>query len=105
MELDYFTGLPLNYQPLDINGDGVIDANDLYIDTDGDGEPDTEVPIVAGKGYDSIISPPKISRRVPGSGSTEVKFMSDAETGELILEEESANEDAIGRRSWIQLTD
>ena len=105
MELDYYTGLPLNYQPLDINGDGVIDANDLYIDTDGDGEPDTEVPVVAGKGYDSIISPPKISRRVPGSGSTEVKFMSDAETGELILEEESASQDAIGRRSWIQLTD
>ncbi|WP_417499033.1 pilus assembly protein [Methylophaga sp.] len=105
MELDYYTGLPLNYQPLDINGDGVIDANDLYVDTDGDGEPDTEVPVVAAKGYDSIISPPKISRRVPGSGSTEVKFMSDAETGELILEEESSSEDAIGRRSWIQLTD
>jgi type IV pilus assembly protein PilY1 len=105
MELDYLTGLPLTYQPLDINGDGVIDAKDLYVDTDGDGEPDTEVPIVSGKGYDSIISPPKVSRRVPGSGSTEVKFMSDAETGELILEEESANPDSLGRRSWIQLTD
>ncbi|KKM94369.1 hypothetical protein LCGC14_1199010 [marine sediment metagenome] len=103
LEFDYLTGGQLEYQPLDINGDGKVDANDLRIDTDGDGEPDTDVPIVSGKGYTSIVSPPKISRRLPGEGASEIKIMSNAEDGSLVIEEEQASPDSSGRTSWIQL--
>lgn len=99
MEFNYGTGGRLDYSPVDVNGDGVINSQDmLYIDTDGDGV--KEYVPVSGKGYDSIISAPRIARKTT---DTEIKIMSDAETGGLVILEEAPNTTSNGRTSWIEL--
>lgn len=104
MEFNYLTGGRLEYSPFDYNGDGVIDANDFVeveIGTDKDGNPiKVKVP-VSGRGFDSIVSTPAISRPA-GSSNIEVKIMSNADGGLTVIKE-AAPMDAIGRASWIQL--
>lgn len=104
MEVNYLTGGRLEYSPFDYNGDGVIDENDYVtatIDTDGDGEPETVKVPVSGRGFDSIVSTPAISR-VADTSNLEVKIMSNANGGLTIIKEAAAI-DSIGRASWIQL--
>ncbi len=104
MEFNYLTGGRLEYSPFDYNGDGIIDANDFIeveIGRDEDGNPiKIKVP-VSGRGFDSIVSTPAISRP-DGSSNIEVKIMSNADGGLTVIKE-AAPVDAIGRASWIQL--
>ncbi len=104
MEFNYLTGGRLEYSPFDYNGDGIIDANDFIevaIGTDKDGNPiKTKIP-ASGRGFDSIVSTPAISRPA-GSSNIEVKIMSNADGGLTVIKE-AAPLDAIGRASWIQL--
>jgi type IV pilus assembly protein PilY1 len=98
MELDADTGARLTISPFDLNGDGVIDNNDLVgIDTDGDGQVDTNVAVSGKESTVGIIKTPGVI----STGKDEKKYTSGS-SGQIEVTTESAG-DTLGRQSWKQL--
>lgn len=101
MEMNYATGARLSYSPFDVNGDGVFTSEDFFmIDTDGDGDPDTEVPYSGKESKVGIIPTPSIVNQ-PG-GQQEIKYTSGAD-GNIEVTIENPGPGYEGRQSWRQL--
>ncbi|RTE64361.1 pilus assembly protein [Amphritea opalescens] len=98
MELDADTGARLASSPYDMNGDGVIDDNDLVgIDTDNDGVADT---YIAASGKESTVGIIK-TPGVISTGDDEKKYTSGS-SGDIEVTTESSD-NTSGRQSWEQL--
>lgn len=87
MELDGQTGQRLTYPVFDLNGDGVVDSNDLL--------PDGTPP--SGESLDGIVPAPNIV----GAGEVEYKYMSSS-TGRVETITERGDSRAA-RQSWRQI--
>lgn len=102
MELDAINGSRLSGAPFDINNDGIIDAADiLNIDTDGDGDIDTDdIKITSGirKEGLGIIKTPGV---ITCENGLECKYTSGS-SGNLDMIKESSGS-PTGRQSWRQL--
>lgn len=93
MELSAFTGSRLEYAVFDVDGDGAIDDGDAYEMDDG-----TLVHVTGRKSQDVITAPTVLDT----GGGTEFKYMS-AASGEIVVVEEAASGQNLGRQSWRQL--
>lgn len=102
MELNYTSGSRLNYSPLDVNGDGEFSKDDYYyIDTDGDEQPDTYIPVSGQKSTSGLISSPTTSRLLSDTNK-EIKYISNSDGTIDVIVENAAK--ATGRASWRQLS-
>ncbi|WP_415895315.1 pilus assembly protein [Neptuniibacter sp. PT34_22] len=98
MELDAQTGSRLEISPFDNDGDGSISDSDfVHIDTDGDGQKDTWVPVSGKKSGVGIIKTPGVI----STGDNELKYTSGS-SGDIEVTIESSG-DKLGRQSWIQI--
>lgn len=98
MELDAQTGSRLTISPYDLNGDGVIDTNDMVgIDTNNDNQIDTYVVASGKESTVGIIKTPGVI----STGDDEKKYTSGS-SGNIEVTTESSG-DILGRQSWRQL--
>jgi type IV pilus assembly protein PilY1 len=93
MELDAISGARLNYAVFDVDGDGVIDVDDILALTGG------EEGHVGGRRINDVVTSPYI---LDTGGDTEYKYMSGA-SGSVTVVEEAASGVNLGRQSWEQL--
>jgi type IV pilus assembly protein PilY1 len=91
-ELDALTGNRLLASPLDVDGDGDIDAVDLANSS-----------VVSTVEYDSIISAMFVLSTAGGGGGPEYKLGTKTDNTILIQAEDSGDSMEKGRRSWRQL--
>ena len=87
MEMDAVTGARLSYPVFDLNGDGVINDEDLLEDGTA----------VSGQEYDGVILTPQIV----GAGEVEYKYMSSSSGTVEVMTERGDNNSA--RQSWRQI--
>lgn len=99
MELDAVNGKRLSNSVFDVNGDGDIDEDDYaaVVDSDGDGTPDSSIPVSGVQSTVGIVDTPAIV----GAGEKEYKYLAGS-SGEIIKVTESPGT-GKGRKSWRQL--
>lgn len=98
MEVDAQTGSRLSISAFDLNDDGSTDSGDyVKIDTDGDGQTDTWVPVSGKESTVGIIKTPTVI----STGDDEKKYVSGTD-GNIEVTTESGG-DSLGRQSWQQL--
>jgi type IV pilus assembly protein PilY1 len=101
MELDAADGSALDIPVFDLNLDGTFDEDDMkLVDTDGDGENDTQLIPGGKRSKEGIIQPPSIL--INTDTGKEFKFSSGS-TGNIEKTTENPGELTIGRKSWVQL--
>jgi type IV pilus assembly protein PilY1 len=91
-ELDALTGNRLSAAPLDVDGDGDIDADDL-----------ADSSVVSTVEYNSMISGMFVLSTTGGGGGVEYKMGTKTDNTILIQAEDSGDSMKKGRRSWRQL--
>lgn len=106
MELNASDGARLTYPAFDVNGDGVIDDNDLIqvpYDVNGDGVIDSndKVPPSGRKSKVGIVGSPAVASSGQGDG-LEYKMVAGS-TGDIESITESEGPPGDGRQSWQQL--
>ncbi len=101
MEMDAESGSRLDFSPIDINGDGVFDSNDL-INVGSDADP-VYIPStgVRRKGTGIFKTPGIIVRDGEGGDGNETKVTSDT-AGKIITYNEKGSQQN-GRQSWNQI--
>lgn len=106
MELDAISGGALDIDVFDINGDGVIDAQDMIAivtGTDANGDDITTNFVASGqKSEEGIIQTPGTVLK-DQTTNTEYKYATGS-TGEItVITEQGGDQENLGRRSWRQL--
>lgn len=106
MELDPYTGGRLDVPVLDLNGDGVFDAQDSHTGVDDEGNTVTTPP--SGVLIDGIVQNPLILDgfgRDSSNGDKEfqTKNFSTSKQARIDVKVESPDAGGVGRKSWVRI--